>query len=92
MMSPRLTQYPPASAFSERRVWAAVLLAVIEDYRCEYRAAVERTSYPRSEGIITDLRYYFASRNGRMVCALAGFEDLCVELVIQRILVPKPGR
>ncbi|RMC37192.1 hypothetical protein C9E81_00015 [Paracoccus alkanivorans] len=73
-------------------MWAAVLLAVIEDYRREYWGATERSSYPRPEGVISDLRYYFASRGGRMVRTMAGFDDLCVELVIERIRAFKPGR
>lgn len=88
MTLPRPAQYQPISTISERRLWATVLLAVIEDYRREYWAATERTSYPRPEGVISDLRYYFASRDGRMVCTMAGVEELCAELVIQYVRDP----
>lgn len=100
-MMHRPVDHIPEPAHGERRMWCAVLGAVIEEYRKEYAAALKRERQghkknPTPEMIIASVHRYFASRDGRFVCSNAGFDDLQVELVIKRVLgdavMNKPGR
>lgn len=80
----------PEPAVGERRMWCAVLAAVIEDYRKEYAAAVKRDAkgvhkHPLPGNILKDVQAYFVSRDGRFVCANAGFDDLSINLVLRRV-------
>ncbi|RMC33748.1 hypothetical protein C9E81_15710 [Paracoccus alkanivorans] len=91
MMHHRPIDHIPEPAVGERRMWCAVLGAVIEDYRKEYAAAVRRQKKgelkgPTPEMIIADVRRYFASRDAREVCLNAGFDELQVEMVLKRVL------
>ena len=54
----------------ERSMWAAVVLTALDDFNRDYCRAVRQGEDPAP--VLTAVRRYFNSRDGRTVCACAG--------------------
>lgn len=69
-----------------RRMWAAVLVAVLNDANVEYCRALRK----RRDGsdVIAAARRYLNSRSGRMIAACCGVE-LNVESTLRTIALPR---
>ena len=78
----RVQDFRPASPAAEadirayRALWSAAVLAVIEDFRRRARALREKPA--ALAGLRDEVIWYFRSRSGRELLALAGLEpDAC---------------
>lgn len=69
-----------------RRMWAAVLLAVLNDANVEYCKTLRK----RGDGsaVVEAARRYLTSRSGRMIAACVGIE-LNVESTLRTITLPR---
>lgn len=70
----------------ERKMWSAVLIAVLSDYNLAYnkRVLVKGDADP----ILADARRYFQSRDGRIVASCAGLE-INLRHIIATISLPR---
>ena len=68
-------------AQARRRLWSAVLLAVLDDFNRDF--------VKRGDAALDRAAAYLESRNGRCVAALAGI-DLRLDAAIRLIALPRP--
>lgn len=69
-----------------RQLWAAVLLAAIDDYNLEHGRDLDKPG--GGSRVLEAARRYLNSRDGRTVAALAGVE-LNTEAVLRIIALPR---